>query len=64
MEFVSKIEEIIDDKFNTKKLILASKINLFDMEIRIKKSVYFLGLIQFIAKVGSVLAIVNFTLKT
>jgi hypothetical protein len=69
-EFVSKIEETIDNKFKTEKSVLASKTDLAEMEIRIEKrmseinkSIYIVGLIQFMAIVGSVLAIVNFMLK-
>ncbi len=62
-EFVAKIEETIDDKFNNEKLVLASKIDLFEVESRINKTIYIVGLIQFIAIVGSVLAIVNFMIK-
>jgi hypothetical protein len=69
-EFVSKIEETIDNKFQTEKSVLASKTDLAEMEIRIEKrmseinkSIYIVGLIQFMAIVGSVLAIVNFMLK-
>ncbi|TAF47909.1 MAG: hypothetical protein EAZ51_06605 [Sphingobacteriales bacterium] len=62
-EFVAKIEETIDDKFNTERQGLASKIDLFEVESRINKTIYIVGLIQFIAIVGSVLAIVNFMVK-
>ncbi len=69
-EFVSKIEETIDQKFESEKRILASKTDLAEMETRlekrmseINKSIYIVGLIQFLAIVGSVLAIVSFMLK-
>lgn len=69
-EFVSKIEETIDDKFHSEKLVLATKIDLSEMETRIEKrmseinkTIYLVGLIQFLAIIGSVLAIVNFMLK-
>jgi hypothetical protein len=69
-EFVSKIEETIDDKFNSEKNILVSKSDLAEMEIRVEKrmseinkTIYIVGLIQFLGIVGSVLAIVNFMLK-
>ena len=64
------LEESIDNKFMSEKDNLASKNNLAEMEIRLdqrisdlQKSIYFVGLIQFVAIVGSVLAIVNFMLK-
>lgn len=69
-EFVAKIEETIDDKFNTEKNNLVTKIDLAEMETRVEKrftdvnkTIYIVGLIQFIAIVGSVLAIVNFMIK-
>lgn len=69
-EFVSKIEETINQKFESEKRILASKTDLTEMETRmekrmseISKTIYIVGLIQFLAIVGSVLAIVNFILK-
>jgi hypothetical protein len=69
-EFVSKFEEAIDHKFQTEKTSLSSKTDLAEMETRIEKrmseiskSIYIVGLIQFLAIEGSVLAIVNFMLK-
>ncbi|TAH02430.1 MAG: hypothetical protein EAZ15_05110 [Sphingobacteriales bacterium] len=69
-EFVAKIEETIDNKFNTEKSNLVSKLDLAEMETRVEKrmsdinkTIYIVGLIQFIAIVGSVLAIVNFMIK-
>jgi hypothetical protein len=62
-EFVSKIEETIDNKFQTEKSVLASKTDLAEMKTRINKTICIVGLVQFLAIVGSVLAIVNFMLK-
>ncbi len=69
-EFVAKIEETIDDKFNTEKNNLVTKIDLSEMETRTEKrfsdtnkTIYIVGLIPFLAIVGSVLAIVNFMIK-
>lgn len=51
-------------------MILASKIDLSEMETRIEKrmsdinkTIYLVSLIQFLGIVGSVLAIVNFMVK-
>ncbi len=51
-------------------MILASKIDLSEMETRIEKrmsdinkTIYLVSLIQFLGIVGSVLAIVNFMIK-
>lgn len=62
-EFVSKIEETIDQKFESEKRFSASKSDLSEMETKITKTIYIVSLIQFLAIVGSVLAIVNFMLK-
>ena len=62
-EFVSKIEETIDQKFESEKRFLASKTDLAEMETKIVKTIYIVGLIQFLAIVASVLAIVSFMLK-
>ncbi len=69
-EFVAKIEETIDDKFNIERNNLVTKIDLAEMETRVEKrfsdtnkTIYIVGLIQFIAIVGSVLAIANFMIK-
>lgn len=60
-EFVSKIEETIDEKFNSQKGLLVSKLDLAEMETRVEKrmsdinkTIYIAGLIQFLAIVGSV----------
>jgi hypothetical protein len=69
-EFVSKIKETIDAKFDSEKATLASKTDLAEMETKIEKrmsdinkSIYIVGLIQFLAIVGSLFAIINFMLK-
>ena len=62
-EFVSKLEETIDQKFDSEKRILATKTDLAEMETKITKTIYIVGLIQFLAIVGSVLAIVTFMLR-
>ena len=53
--FESKSEE----KINQKKDIFLTK----DDKVDIMRSIYLVGLIQFLAIIGSVLAIVNFALK-
>ncbi len=47
----------------SEKRILASKTDLAEMETKITKTIYIVGLIQFLAIVGSVLVIINFMLK-
>ena len=62
-ELVTTIEEIIETKFEQDKKYLATKQDLAETEMRINKTIYIVGLVQFLAIVGSVLAIVNFMLK-
>lgn len=61
--FVSKIEETIDKKFEDQTQYLANKSDLAQLETKISNRIYMVGLIQFLAIVGSVLAIVSFMLK-
>ena len=53
--FVQKIEDIIDSKFEMQ-LTKDDKVDLM-------RTIYLVGLVQFLAIVGSVLAIVTFMLK-
>lgn len=58
-DFVHKIEQTIDSKFesNTARFLIK------DDKVQILKTIYMVGLVQFIAIVTSVLAIVNFMMK-
>lgn len=56
---VAFVKEEVKAEFDNKKDILATKEDLANVH----KSIYLVGLIQFLAIVGSVLAIVNFMLK-
>lgn len=56
--FVEKIEEVIDDKFDIQKEMFLTKEDKVDL----MRAIYLVGLVQFLAIVGSVLAIVNFML--
>ena len=62
-EFVSKIEMTIEDKFQKEKNYIATKQDLAEMETRINRNIYIVGVVQFIAIVSSVLAIVSFIEK-
>ena len=55
IEFVSKIEETIEVKFDKEKDNFELKKDLSEMETRLNKSIYFAGLIQYLAIVGSVI---------
>jgi hypothetical protein len=66
-ELVQNIELVIDKKFEDNKNNLATRDDILNLEVRIEKrlsdmnkAIYIVGLIQFIAIVGSVLAIVSF----
>ena len=69
-ELVQNIENVIDKKFDDKKDSIATKEDIFNIRKEIEttktdlhRTIYVVGLIQFLAIVGSVLAIVNFMLK-
>lgn len=69
-EFVSRLEQTVDVKFESYKQTSASKIDLLHLELKmgeieskLTRTIYIVGLIQFLAIVGSVLAIVSFMLK-
>jgi hypothetical protein len=56
---ISYFEQKAEEKINHKKDIFLTK----DDKVDIMKSIYFVGVIQFLAIVGSVLAIMSFMLK-
>lgn len=69
-QFLSEVLNEIDDRQNqkfelSKELFLTQKdkIDLLEKINGVNKSIYIVGLIQFLAIVASVLAIVNFMLK-
>ena len=57
--FVQKIEDIIDSKFEMQQNHFLTK----DDKVDLMRTIYLVGLVQFLAIVGSVLAIVTFMLK-
>ncbi|QAA82810.1 hypothetical protein EI546_14280 [Aequorivita sp. H23M31] len=62
-EFVSRLEETVDLKFDSIKETMATKTDIAQLEFKLGRAIYIVGLIQFLAIVGSVSAIVNFMLK-
>ncbi|WP_366184587.1 hypothetical protein [Flavobacterium ovatum] len=62
-EFVSRIEQTIDAKFDSQKDYFVSKKDLYEVEAKISTTIYIVGLIQFLAIVASVHAIVGFMTK-
>lgn len=61
--FVHILEKRVDKKFEEAKQYLATKEDVANAKSEIMRSIYVVGLIQFLAVVGSVLAVVNFMLK-
>lgn len=69
-EFVTLVQDVVDDKLSTKEDVFSIKEDILLLkedvakyETRISRQIYIVGLVQFLAIVGSVLAIVNFMLK-
>ena len=69
-QFISEVLNEIDDRQNqkfelSKELFLTQKdkVDLLEKINTVNKSIYIVGIVQFLAIVASVLAIVNFMLK-
>ncbi len=60
--FVQKIEQTIEGTVKAHAMKLASKTDLAILESKLSRTFYLVGLVQFLAIVGSVLAIVSFML--
>ena len=60
--FVQKIEQTIEGTVKVNSMELASKADLAMMEAKLSKTIYLVGLVQFLAIVGSVLVIITFML--
>ncbi len=58
-EFVSALKDSVDAKFKEKESVFLTK----EDKIDIMRSIYIVGIVQFLAIVSSVLVIVNFRLK-
>lgn len=56
---VSFVKAEVKSEFDNKREILASKEDIANMQ----KTIYVIGLIQFLAIIGSVIGIVNFMIK-
>ena len=63
---VSKSDNVVDSKFESKKTELATKEDLYKTDLKIAetkaditKSIYLVGIIQFIAIIGSVIGILS-----
>jgi len=58
-QLVSFVKAEVKSEFDNKREILASKEDIANMQ----KTIYVVGLIQFLAIIGSVIGIVNFMIK-
>ena len=56
---VSFVKAEVESEFDNKREVLAIKEDIANMQ----KTIYFVGLIQFLAIIGSVIGIVNFMMK-
>lgn len=68
--FVSEVEAVVDLKYESKKSEIASKEDVYKLDLKIAdtkaeliKSIYIVGLIQFLGIVGSVIGILSFMLR-
>lgn len=58
-QLVSFVKAEVKSEFDNKREVLATKEDIANMQ----KTIYFVGLIQFLAIIGSVIGIVNFMMK-
>ncbi|MEY5047600.1 MAG: hypothetical protein RLZZ175_959 [Bacteroidota bacterium] len=62
-EIITNIEDVIENRFDKEKEILATKHDILEMKTEIMKTIYVVGLVQFLAIIGSVIAIMSFIMK-
>lgn len=62
-ELVLFVKNEVSDEFASKRDFFASKEDLANVKAELTKSIYFVGLTQFFALVGSMLLIINYMLK-
>lgn len=55
--------DIREEMYATKTDIALVREDMMEMKSELSKSIYIVGLIQFVAIIGSILAIINFTIK-
>jgi hypothetical protein len=56
---VAYIEQSVDKSVNEKKQLLATKMDVAQLEVRLSRTMYIIGLGQFLAIVASVLALMK-----
>jgi len=62
-ELVSFVRSEIKTEFDSRKEILSTKQYLWNVKNDLMRSIYVIGLIQFLAITGSILTIINITIK-
>jgi len=60
---VTFIETEVENKFEQKRDLLATKQDVSSVEIRLSRAIYVVGLVQYLAIVASLIAIVKIFLK-
>ena len=62
-ELVFFVSSEVKNEFDSRKEIFATKEDLGTVKFELMKSIYFVGLIQFLAITGAVIGIINFMIK-
>jgi hypothetical protein len=62
-ELVSYVKAEVQSEFDNRKEFLATKEDLANVRADLMKSIYIVGMIQYLAIVGSLLVIINFMIK-
>ena len=62
-ELVYFVSSEIKNEFDNRKEVFATKEDLSNVKSELMKSIYIVGLIQFLAITGSILAIITFTIR-
>jgi hypothetical protein len=57
--FVEILESKVDHRFEEAKEVLATKQNLADLEVRLTRTIYTVGVVQYLAILASVIAIIK-----
>ncbi len=60
---IEYFEEKAEQKYLQKKDVLSTKEDLYQLENRLVKQMYWINIVQFLATIGSILAIIKFAIK-
>ena len=58
--FVEILETRVNNKFEEAKVTISTKEDLANLEVRLTKTIYIVGVVQYLAILASVIAIVKF----